>query len=64
MQGGSRALADMKRIWLSRKFSYIYEARPSSNLTFFMQTLYSQSIGEREREAFRSFCHIDIAKFQ
>ncbi|KAI6681594.1 hypothetical protein NL676_035475 [Syzygium grande] len=44
-QGGSRALADMKRIWLSRKFSYIYEARPSSNLTFFMQTLYSQSIG-------------------
>lgn len=44
-QGGSRALADMKRIWMSRKFSYIYEARPSSNLTFFMQTLYSQSIG-------------------
>lgn len=48
VQGESTALADMKRVWLSRKFSYIYEARPSSNLTFFMQTLYSQSIGERK----------------
>lgn len=35
----------MKRIWLSRKFSYIYEASPSSNLAFFMQSLYSHSIG-------------------
>ncbi|KAJ9688719.1 hypothetical protein PVL29_014391 [Vitis rotundifolia] len=37
-------LDDMKRVWLSRKFSYIYEARPSSNLAFFMQSLYSHSI--------------------
>jgi snRNA-activating protein complex subunit 1 len=38
-------LADMKRVWLSKKFSYIYEASPSSNLAFFMQSLYSHSIG-------------------
>lgn len=40
----SMTLDDMKRVWLSRKFSYIYEARPSSNLAFFMQSLYSHSI--------------------
>lgn len=40
----SVTLDDMKRVWLSRKFSYIYEARPSSNLAFFMQSLYSHSI--------------------
>lgn len=44
-KGESTALADMKRVWLSRKFSYIYEASPSSNLAFFMQSLYSHSIG-------------------
>ncbi|KAB1206533.1 hypothetical protein CJ030_MR7G000011 [Morella rubra] len=41
----SIALADMKRVWLSRKFSYIFEASPSSNLAFFMQSLYAHSIG-------------------
>lgn len=41
----STSLADMKRIWLSKKFSYIYEARPSTNLAFFMQSLYAHSIG-------------------
>jgi hypothetical protein len=35
----------MKRVWLSNKFSYIYEASPSSNLVVFMQSLYSHSIG-------------------
>ena len=35
----------MKRVWLSKKFSYIYEASPSSNLAFFMQSLYSHAIG-------------------
>ncbi|XP_065624001.1 uncharacterized protein LOC136065156 [Quercus suber] len=44
-EGESTALADMKRVWLSRKFSYIYEASPSSNLAFFMQSLYAHSIG-------------------
>ncbi|XP_058182023.1 uncharacterized protein LOC131300281 isoform X1 [Rhododendron vialii] len=39
------ALADMKRIWLSRKFSFIFEASPSTNLAFFMQSLYAHSIG-------------------
>ncbi|OUZ99853.1 Small nuclear RNA activating complex (SNAPc) [Macleaya cordata] len=41
----STTLADMKRIWLSRKFSFIYEARPTTNVTFFMQSLYAHSIG-------------------
>ncbi|KAI9117258.1 hypothetical protein K1719_011424 [Acacia pycnantha] len=44
-QGGSTAFADMKRVWLSKKFSYIYEASPSTNLAFFMQSLYAHSIG-------------------
>ncbi|KAJ8450762.1 hypothetical protein Cgig2_021234 [Carnegiea gigantea] len=34
----------MKRLWLDRKFSYIFEARPSTNLALFMQTLYNHSI--------------------
>ncbi|XP_010431152.1 PREDICTED: uncharacterized protein LOC104715442 [Camelina sativa] len=37
--------ADMKSVWLSRKFSYIYEASPTSNLAFFMQSLYAHTIG-------------------
>ncbi|GAV57934.1 SNAPc_SNAP43 domain-containing protein, partial [Cephalotus follicularis] len=41
----STTLADMKRVWLSRKFSYIYEASPSTNLAFFMQSLYAHTIG-------------------
>ncbi|KAK4257427.1 hypothetical protein QN277_007018 [Acacia crassicarpa] len=44
-QGGSTAFASMKRVWLSKKFSYIYEASPSTNLAFFMQSLYAHSIG-------------------
>ncbi|KAL4356411.1 hypothetical protein AHAS_Ahas09G0084000 [Arachis hypogaea] len=35
---------DMKRVWLSKKFSYIYASGPSTNLTFFMQSLYAQCI--------------------
>ncbi|KAJ4831054.1 hypothetical protein Tsubulata_001791 [Turnera subulata] len=42
---GSTTLADMKRIWMSRKFSYIYEAKPSTGLSFFMQSLYAHTIG-------------------
>ncbi|XP_027330443.1 uncharacterized protein LOC113846409 isoform X1 [Abrus precatorius] len=44
-QDESTTLADMKRVWLSKKFSYIYEAYPSSNLAFFMQSLYGHCIG-------------------
>uniref|UniRef100_A0A2N9FJ18 Small nuclear RNA activating complex (SNAPc), subunit SNAP43 protein n=1 Tax=Fagus sylvatica TaxID=28930 RepID=A0A2N9FJ18_FAGSY len=44
-QGESTALGDMKRVWISRKFSYIYDASPSTNLAFFMQSLYAHSIG-------------------
>ncbi|KAI9080625.1 hypothetical protein K1719_037382 [Acacia pycnantha] len=43
--GGSTTFASMKTLWLSKKFSYIYEASPSSNLTFIMQSLYSHSMG-------------------
>ncbi|OAY78869.1 hypothetical protein ACMD2_08173 [Ananas comosus] len=39
-------LADMKRVWLAKKFSYIYEAKPTSNSAFFMQSLYAHSIGK------------------
>ncbi|KAG4970749.1 hypothetical protein JHK82_036443 [Glycine max] len=44
-QDESTTLAEIKRVWLSRKFSYIYEARPSANLAFFMQSLYAHCIG-------------------
>lgn len=44
-QDESTTLTDMKRVWLSRKFSYIYEACPSTNLAFFMQSLYAHCIG-------------------
>ncbi|KAK6945141.1 snRNA-activating protein complex subunit 1 [Dillenia turbinata] len=44
-QGESTTLTEMKRVWLSRKFSFIFEASPSSNLGFFMQSLYGHSIG-------------------
>ncbi|CAL5198667.1 unnamed protein product [Lathyrus oleraceus] len=44
-QDESKTLADMKRVWISKKFSYIYEASPSTNLAFFMQSLYAHCIG-------------------
>lgn len=38
--------ADMKRVWLSRKFSFIYEGRPNKkNTSIFMQGLYAHCIG-------------------
>ncbi|XP_011078383.1 uncharacterized protein LOC105162126 isoform X1 [Sesamum indicum] len=37
--------AEFKRVWLSRKFSFIFEASPSTNRSFFMQSLYAHSIG-------------------
>jgi hypothetical protein len=44
-QDESKTLADMKRVWISKKFSYIYVACPSTNLAFFMQSLYAHCIG-------------------
>lgn len=44
-KGQMIALTDMKRIWLSKKFSCIFEAKPTSKLGFFMQSLYAHSIG-------------------
>ncbi|XP_039031614.1 uncharacterized protein LOC120166431 [Hibiscus syriacus] len=44
VQSESSTLNDTKRIWLSMKFSYIYEASPT-NLAFFTQSLYAHIIG-------------------
>ncbi|XP_071729552.1 uncharacterized protein [Rutidosis leptorrhynchoides] len=38
-------LAHMKRIWLSKKFTCIFEAKPNTKLGFFMQSLYGHCIG-------------------
>ncbi|GMP60185.1 hypothetical protein CsSME_00023164 [Camellia sinensis var. sinensis] len=38
-------LVDMKGVWLSRKFSFIFEASPTK-LAVFMQALYAHSIKE------------------
>lgn len=43
-QGNHTTLADMKKMWMAKKFSYIYEAKPISNEAIFMQSLYSYSI--------------------
>ncbi|CAN8254649.1 unnamed protein product [Cochlearia groenlandica] len=45
VEGDFTAFDDMKRVWLSRKFSYIFEAFPNSNLAFLMQSLYAHVIG-------------------
>lgn len=44
MQCESSSFAEFKRVWLSRKFSYIFEASPSTNQGLFMQSLYAHSI--------------------
>uniref|UniRef100_A0A7N0TZH8 Uncharacterized protein n=1 Tax=Kalanchoe fedtschenkoi TaxID=63787 RepID=A0A7N0TZH8_KALFE len=44
-QNGFTTLADMKQVWLSRKFSYIYEASPTTHMGLFMQSLYSHTLG-------------------
>ncbi|KAL3623503.1 hypothetical protein CASFOL_032319 [Castilleja foliolosa] len=44
-ESGSTTLAEFKRVWLAKKFSFIFEARPSTNHGFFMQSLYAHSIG-------------------
>lgn len=44
-------LADMKKVWAAKKFSYIYEARPKINSEFFMQSLFTQAISHMVSEA-------------
>ncbi|XP_024960673.1 uncharacterized protein LOC112501213 [Cynara cardunculus var. scolymus] len=44
-EGEMTMLADMKRIWLSKKFSCIFEAKPTTKLGFFMQSLYTHCLG-------------------
>ncbi|CAN6904162.1 unnamed protein product, partial [Brassica oleracea] len=46
VEGDLTSFADMKRVWLSRKFSYVYEALPSSNLVFFIESLLAHAIVE------------------
>ncbi|KAL2484465.1 Small nuclear RNA activating complex (SNAPc) [Abeliophyllum distichum] len=41
---GSTTFAEFKRIWLLKKFSFIFEASPSTNQACFMQSLYAHSI--------------------
>ncbi|KVI01337.1 Small nuclear RNA activating complex (SNAPc), subunit SNAP43 [Cynara cardunculus var. scolymus] len=43
-EGEMTMLADMKRIWLSKKFSCIFEAKPTTKLGFFMQSLYTHCL--------------------
>ncbi|KAF5736567.1 hypothetical protein HS088_TW14G00712 [Tripterygium wilfordii] len=38
---GSTTFAAMKRVWLSKKFSYIYEARPSTNFLLYAVIIYT-----------------------
>lgn len=35
----------MKKVWRSKKFSFIFEASPTTNLACFMQSLYAHSVG-------------------
>ncbi|WCJ30003.1 Small nuclear RNA activating complex (SNAPc) subunit SNAP43 protein [Euphorbia peplus] len=41
----STTFSDMKKVWLSKKFTCIYDAMPSTKLALFMQSLYSYAIG-------------------
>ncbi|KAF2318089.1 hypothetical protein GH714_041440 [Hevea brasiliensis] len=45
VEGESTTFADMKKVWLTRKFTYIFDAIPSTNMAFFMQSLYAHTIG-------------------
>ncbi|KAF0894227.1 hypothetical protein E2562_037727 [Oryza meyeriana var. granulata] len=39
------AFTDFKRLWMAKKFSYIYEGRPKTNSGAFMQSLFLHCIG-------------------
>ncbi|GAA0176546.1 hypothetical protein LIER_29519 [Lithospermum erythrorhizon] len=45
VEGTSTTLKEMKNIWRLKKFTYIFEASPSTNQGYFMQSLYAHSIG-------------------
>ncbi|XP_070050272.1 uncharacterized protein [Nicotiana tomentosiformis] len=44
-KGGSPSFAEMKRVWVSKKLSYIFEASPSKDQACFMQSLYAYCSG-------------------
>lgn len=44
-KGGSPNFAEMKRVWVSKKFSYIFKASPSENQACFMQSLFAYCSG-------------------
>ncbi|KAI3712493.1 hypothetical protein L1987_71050 [Smallanthus sonchifolius] len=44
-EGKMTLLTDMKRLWLFKKLSCIFEAKPNTKLGFFMQSLYAHCIG-------------------
>uniref|UniRef100_A0A1D1YBE8 snRNA-activating protein complex subunit 1 n=1 Tax=Anthurium amnicola TaxID=1678845 RepID=A0A1D1YBE8_9ARAE len=44
-QSGSTSFDGFKKVWLSRKFSYLYEGRSTTNSAVFMQGLYAHCIG-------------------
>ncbi|KAK9074661.1 hypothetical protein SSX86_007259 [Deinandra increscens subsp. villosa] len=44
-EGNMTLLAEMKKLWLFRKFSCIFEAKPNTKLGFFMQSLYAHCLG-------------------
>ncbi|XP_037439515.1 uncharacterized protein LOC119307543 [Triticum dicoccoides] len=39
------SFTDFKRVWMAKKFSYIYEGRPKANSGVFMQSLFLHCIG-------------------
>uniref|UniRef100_A0ACD6A0V4 Uncharacterized protein n=1 Tax=Avena sativa TaxID=4498 RepID=A0ACD6A0V4_AVESA len=39
------SFANFKRVWMAKKFSYIYEGRPKTNSGVFMQSLFLHCIG-------------------
>ncbi|RCV19317.1 hypothetical protein SETIT_3G374800v2 [Setaria italica] len=47
----STTLADFKRVWKEKKFSYIYEGRPNANSCLFMQSLFLHCIGHLTSES-------------
>lgn len=58
LQCGFTSFVDMKKVWIGRKFTYIFEAAPSSNLAFFMQSIYAQSISTLSHDKLGHFCII------
>ncbi|KAF0930750.1 hypothetical protein E2562_034939 [Oryza meyeriana var. granulata] len=45
------AFTDFKRMWMAKKFSYIYEDRPKTNSGAFMQSLFLHCIGHKTSQS-------------